>query len=141
MMFSRLCLLPLICSLVISCAFETTVTATTPETIENAITKASRYLREQGQQPDGSFSPQSGPAVTALAIAALVRTGTSADSPMVLRAVQYVLTFQQSDGGIYQRESAVANYETSIAILALHECNTLGQYEEIIKKARRFLTV
>jgi len=140
-MFSRLCLLPLIWSLVISCAFETTVTATTPETIENAITKASRYLREQGQQPDGSFSPQSGPAVTALAIAALVRTGTSADSPMVLRAVQYVLTFQQSDGGIYQRESAVANYETSIAILALHECNTSGQYEEIIKKARRFLTV
>ena len=60
---------------------------------------------------------------------------------MVSRAVAYLLTFQQSDGGIYQPESAVANYETSIAILALHECNSSGQYEEIIQKARQFLTV
>ncbi len=124
------------------CAFEeATVTAATPETIENAITKASLYLQEHGQQPNGSFSPQSGPAVTALTITALVRTGTPVDSQMVSRAVAYLLTFQQSDGGIYQPESAVANYETSIAMLALHECNTSGQYEEIIKKARRFLTV
>jgi len=132
---------PLICSFVVLFAFDEKLTATTPETVEDAMTKASLYLREYGQEPDGSFSPQSGPAITALAVTALVRTGTSADSPMVLRGVQYLLTFQQSDGGIYQRESAIANYETSIAILALHECNTSGRYDEIIQKAKRFLTV
>ena len=131
---------PLICSFVVLFAFDEKLTATTPETVEDAMTKASLYLREYGQEPDGSFSPQSGPAITALAVTALVRTGTSADSPMVLRGVQYLLTFQQSDGGIYQRESAIANYETSIAILALHECNTSGRYDEIIQKAKRFLT-
>ena len=132
---------PLICSVVVFFACDEKLTATTPETVKEAITKASLYLQEYGQEPDGSFSPKSGPALTALAVTALVRTGTSADSPMVLRGVQYLLTFQQSDGGIYQRESAVANYETSIAMLALHECNASGRYDEIIQKAKRFLTV
>ena len=141
MIAHRLFLVPLVCSLTICGVFEAKVTATTPEAIKHAIVRASQYLRESGQQSDGSFSPKSGPAITALCITALVRTGTPADSPMVTRAVAYLLTFQQSDGGIYQPESAVANYETSIAILALHECNISGQYEEIIQKARQFLTV
>jgi len=133
--------MPLILLAVVLFACNEKLNASTPETVQDAITKASLYLQEYGQEPDGSFSPQSGPALTALAVTALVRTGTSADSPMVLGGVQYLLTFQQSDGGIYQRESAVANYETSIAILALHECNTSGRYDEIIQKAKRFLTV
>ena len=137
----RMFSVPLIWLVVALFACNEKLNASTPETVQDAITKASLYLQEYGQEPDGSFSPQSGPALTALAVTALVRTGTSADSPMVLRGVQYLLTFQQSDGGIYQRESAVANYETSIAILALHECNTSGRYDEIIQKAKRFLTV
>ena len=141
MIAHRLFLVPLICSLTICGAFQAKVKATTPEAIEHAIFRASQYLQDSGQQSDGSFSPKSGPAITALCITALVRTGTAIDSRMVSRAVAYLLTFQQSDGGIYQPESAVANYETSIAILALHECNSSGQYEEIIQKARQFLTV
>ena len=141
MIAHRLFLVPLICSLIICGAFQAKVKATTPEAIEHAIFRASQYLQDSGQQSDGSFSPKSGPAITALCITALVRTGTAIDSRMVSRAVAYLLTFQQSDGGIYQPESAVANYETSIAILALHECNSSGQYEEIIQKARQFLTV
>ena len=72
----------LIWSFVILFTFEAKLTATTPEAIKDSITKASLYLRTYGQEPDGSFSPQSGPAITALVAAALVRTGTSADSPM-----------------------------------------------------------
>ena len=109
-----------------------------PKQLRTQLFRASQYLQESGQQSDGSFSPKSGPAITALCITALVRTGTAVDSRMVSRAVAYLLTFQQSDGGIYQPESAVANYETSIAILALHECNSSGQYEEIIKKPGSF---
>ena len=117
-----------------------TSTVTTPQEIKNAITKASSFLRDYGQQPDGSFSPQSGPAITALVVKALVQNGTPARDPMVERGIEYILTFQQPDGGIYQQESAVANYETSIAMLALHACNASRQYQEVIYRAEQFLT-
>lgn len=125
----------------ISCvAVGQTSTVTTPQEIKNAITKASSFLRDYGQQPDGSFSPQSGPAITALVVKALVQNGTPTRDPMVERGIKYILTFQQTDGGIYQEESAVANYETSIAMLALQACNASGQYQEVIHKAEQFLT-
>ena len=116
---------PLICLVVVLFACDEKLNASTPETVQEAITKASLYLQEYGQEPDGSFSPQSGPALTALAVTALVRTGTSADSPMVLRGVQYpnVSTIRW---WYYQRESAVANYETSIAILLFMSAILLG---------------
>ena len=107
-------------------------TGTTPQEMKNAIAKATSFLRNYGQQPDGSFSPQSGPAITALVVKALVQNGTPARDPMVERGIEYILTFQQPDGGIYQQESAVANYETSIAMLALHACNASRQYQEVI---------
>ena len=125
----------------ISCvAAGQTSTVTTPQEIKNAITKAASFLRDYGQQPDGSFSPQSGPAITALVVKALVQNGTPTRDPMVEQGIEYILTFQQTDGGIYQQESAVANYETSIAMLALHACNASGQYQEVIHKAEQFLT-
>jgi len=115
-------------------------TGTTPQEMNNAIAKATSFLRDYGQQPDGSFSPQSGPAITALVVKALVQNGTPARDPMVERGIEYILTFQQTDGGIYQQESIVSNYETSIAILALKACNASGQYQEIIQKAEQFIT-
>ena len=115
-------------------------TGTTPQEMNNAIAKATSFLRDYGQQPDGSFSPQSGPAITALVVKALVQNGTPARDPMVERGIEYILTFQQPDGGIYQQESAVANYETSIAMLALHACNASRQYQEVIYRAEQFLT-
>ena len=45
-----------------------TSTGTTTQEINNAIAKATTFLRDYGQQPDGSFSPQSGPAITALVV-------------------------------------------------------------------------
>jgi squalene-hopene/tetraprenyl-beta-curcumene cyclase len=115
-------------------------TGTTPQEMNNAIAKATTFLRDYGQQPDGSFSPQRGPAITALVVKALVQNGTPARDPMVERGIEYILTFQQPDGGIYQQESAVANYETSIAMLALHACNASRQYQEVIYRAEQFLT-
>ncbi|MEY3032776.1 MAG: hypothetical protein RLZZ622_1251, partial [Planctomycetota bacterium] len=44
--------------------------------VVKAITKASTFLMEQGQEPGGGFSPQVGLAVTALALTALVESGT-----------------------------------------------------------------
>ena len=140
MVFYRLSLITLFFLSICCVAAGQNSTVTTPLEVKNAITKASFFLREYGQQPDGSFSPQSGPAITALVVKALVRNGTPARDPMVERGIEYILTFQQTDGGIYQQESTVANYETSIAILALKACNASGRYQEIIQKAEQFLT-
>jgi len=140
MVFYRLSLITLFFLSICCVAAGQNSTVTTPLEVKNAITKASFFLREYGQQPDGSFSPQSGPAITALVVKALVRNGTPARDPMVERGIEYILTFQQTDGGIYQQESIVSNYETSIAILALKACNASGQYQEIIQKAEQFIT-
>lgn len=113
--------------------------AAVPTSHEVAITRATEFLIEQGQEPDGSFSPQAGPAVTALAVTALVKSGIPADHEAVTRAVGYLLSFRQSDGGIHRPDSGLANYETTIALMALAVCNTDGQHTKTITAARQFI--
>ena len=112
--------------------------AADPAAIRAAISKASAFLTEKAQADDGSFSAEVGPAVTALAVTGLVRSGTPADAPAVKKGLSYLLSFRQPDGGIYQPGSPVANYETSIALLALAACNGQGSYAEEIKGAEAF---
>jgi len=107
--------------------------------MRTAIAEASSYLIERGQAADGGFSAQVGPAVTALAVTALVKTGTPADAPAVQKAIDYLLRFKQADGGIYPPDSFVSNYETSIALVALAACNRDGRYDGQIKAAQAFV--
>jgi squalene-hopene/tetraprenyl-beta-curcumene cyclase len=104
-----------------------------------AIAKASAYLVEQGQAADGSFSSQAGPAITALAVTALVRSGTPADARAVQTGIAHLLSFRQPDGGIHPADSAVANYETSIALMALVACNADGRHDGAIRAATAFV--
>ena len=108
--------------------------------IRAAIERASTYLIKQGQAADGSFSAPNGPAVTALAVTALVKSGTPADAPAVKKGLDYLLGFQQADGGIHPPGSFASNYETSIALVALATCNGDGRYDAQIKAARAFVT-
>jgi squalene-hopene/tetraprenyl-beta-curcumene cyclase len=62
-----------------------------------------------------------------------------ADHPQVQKSLAYVKGFVQPDGGIYASESAVKNYETSLAILAFHKANTKGEYDQLIADAVGFL--
>jgi squalene-hopene/tetraprenyl-beta-curcumene cyclase len=112
--------------------------AADPAAIRAAITRASAFLADKAQADDGSFSAEVGPAVTALAITGLARSGTPVDAPVVKKGLEYLLSFRQPDGGIYQPGSPVANYETSIAMLALAACNGQGAYAEEIKGAEAF---
>ena len=113
--------------------------AAEPAAIRAAIDKGSSFLIDQGQAEDGSFSSQAGPAVTALAVTALARNGTPPDASAVQKAIGYLMRFKQSDGGIHPPESPVANYETSIAMLALAACNRDGRYDKEIKGAEAFV--
>jgi squalene-hopene/tetraprenyl-beta-curcumene cyclase len=105
---------------------------------KEAIAKASKFLAGC-QQESGSFKNELGPGVTALAVTALVRSGTPADAPVVKKAIDFLMSFRQPDGGVYTAGSPVANYETSIVMLALVACNKDGTLDKEIKEATAFL--
>jgi len=107
--------------------------------IRSAIDKASTHLAEKGQAADGSFSAEVGPAVTALVVTSLLRSGTPVDAPAVKKGIAYLLTFRRSDGALAPADSPVANYETSIALMALVACNGDGRYASEVKAAEAFL--
>lgn len=130
--------LPVILVLAITCHLPRTHAAD-EATIRAAVARAAAYLAERGQAADGSFSAEAGPAITALAVTALVRTGTPPDAPVVDKAVAYLVGFKRDDGGIHPPDSLVANYETSITLMALAACNRDGRHDATIKAAERFV--
>lgn len=81
------------------------------------------WLQKQ-QNPDGSFGQDtSHPALTALPVTAFQRHPlkrfTGFKSIFLETAYDYLRSFVQPDGGIYNPEKGLANYNTSIALLAL----------------------
>jgi len=110
-----------------------------PAAIRAAIAKGVTFLVEREQAADGSFSADVGPAVTALAVTALARSGSPPDDPAVKRGLAYLISFKQPDGGIYAPGSPVANYETSIGLMALAACNTDGGLDAEIEAAAEHL--
>jgi squalene-hopene/tetraprenyl-beta-curcumene cyclase len=110
-----------------------------PAVIRAGIKRGTTFLVEKEQAADGSFSADVGPAVTALAITALARSGLPPDDPAVKRGLAYLLSFRQPDGGIYAPGSPVSNYETSIGLLALAACNRDGSLDAEIKAAAEHL--
>src|SRR5262245_47536841 len=108
-----------------------------PKEVKATLDKALAYLRKS-QGTDGSFSPQrAGPGITALVAAGLLRNGVSPEDPVVAKALAYLESKVQKDGGIYDK--FLANYTTSIAIMAFAEANTNGKYDTLIKNATAFV--
>jgi squalene-hopene/tetraprenyl-beta-curcumene cyclase len=127
------------CLVACTTVVRTETRAADPDAIRAAIAKGARFLVEREQAEDGSFSADVGPAVTALAVTALVRSGTPADHPAVRKGLAYLMSFRQPDGGIYAPGSPVANYETSIGLLALAACNTAGALDGDIAAAAAYV--
>jgi hypothetical protein len=103
-----------------------------------AVARAVEFLAKN-QSPDGAFSPQTGAAVTALVVAGLLRSGRSADDPMVAKGLKYLEKFIQPDGGIYTPDGNYKNYETSLALAAFSEANKDGRYAEVMKGGEKFV--
>jgi squalene-hopene/tetraprenyl-beta-curcumene cyclase len=105
--------------------------------VQDVVKKAVDYLKKH-QGEDGSFSPKlAGPGVTALVVAALLRNGYSQDDPVVARGLDYLQNNVKKDGGIYDK--GLANYTTSVALMAFVEANKGGKYNAIIKNASTYL--
>jgi hypothetical protein len=101
------------------------------------VDKALAFLKTQ-QAADGSFSAKrAGPGITAVVVAALLRNGLSPKEPAIERALKYLEKNVQPDGGVYDK--ALANYTTSVAIMAFKEANKDGKYDAVLKNAAKFL--
>jgi squalene-hopene/tetraprenyl-beta-curcumene cyclase len=105
--------------------------------VKTLIDKGYAFLQKQ-QAEDGSFSAKrTGPGATALVVAALLRNGYGTDDPVVAKALTYLEKSVKKDGGIY--EKGLANYTTSVAVMALQVANKDKKYDTIIKNAGAFL--
>lgn len=110
-----------------------------PAVHQKTVQAGIQFLLLSQDREDGSFSKKLGPAVSAMCAFALLNNDVPADHPQVQKALAYVKGFIQPDGGIYAPDSAVKNYETSLAILAFHKANTKGEHDKLIADAVGFL--
>ena len=107
---------------------------------DELMQKAVAYYRsvqaENGSFGDGDYAP----AMTALAITGILRSG---QAPTTDEAVKKGLAFLeksvQKDGGIYVAGSNNRNYPTAISLLAFVEANKDHRYDTIIKNAVEYL--
>ncbi len=103
------------------------------------VDRAVEYLKVRGQAPDGSFSATAGIGPTALVVSGMTSVGISADDPAIAKALKFLESHVQSDGGIYRTDSKHQNYDTCLAMVALAGVNRGGRYDGIIKKAEAFV--
>src|SRR5438132_1105562 len=108
-----------------------------PQEIRAVLTKAVNYLKTS-QREDGSFSPKiAGPGVSALVAAGLLKNGLNPQEPVLARTLAYLEKQVQKDGGVYNK--ILANYTTSVAVMAFKEANQDGKYDGILRNAGNFV--
>ncbi|MGN0827137.1 MAG: prenyltransferase/squalene oxidase repeat-containing protein [Kiritimatiellia bacterium] len=109
---------------------------------ENAIKKGLAYL-DSVQRPNGSWSDETFPALTALPLWAYAGAGPLASTQAIAKATAFVVSKAQPDGGIYVPKTpgasgGLGNYNTCVCMTALH---ALGDRSlaPVILKARNFI--
>ncbi len=104
---------------------------------DDAIQRGIAYLRST-QADDGSWTNRPGPAITAMAVMVMLdQPDIDATDPTVARAIDYILSMQQPDGGIYN--GILPNYNTAISLSALSRVSNRPDVAEAIRKAQPFL--
>ncbi len=106
---------------------------------EQTVERAVNYLQTKGQGADGSFSPQVGPAVTAIVVTGLIGNGRSLEDPTVRKGLDYLTGFVRDDGGIYAEGSRIKNYETCVVLMAFAAANNDHRYDKIVKNADAYI--
>lgn len=109
-----------------------------PDAYQASIERAVNFLKTS-QADDGSWTAPTQVGITALVTASLVESGVTVDDPTVARAMQYLESYIQDDGGIYHPDSRHKNYETSITVLAFEAANDDGRYDAVLDNAVAFL--
>ena len=107
--------------------------------VEVMIHRAVDFLKNKAQGTDGSFSGHVGPGATAVVTLGMLQCGVSPDASPVAESLAYLKSFVQKDGGIYNPEGFLNNYETCLAMQCLVEANEDGKYDDIIAAAAKYV--
>ncbi len=107
------------------------------EKAQQSIAKGIAFLRGT-QNPDGAWTPQPGPAITAMVLAALLdQPGASLEDPALSKALAFVLSKVKADGGIH--DGILENYNTAICLSALSRLKDRPDVAPVIKNAQDYL--
>lgn len=107
--------------------------------VKAVVEKAHGFFKT-AQKDAGNFAanPRAGePGLTALIAAALVKNGIPGDDPVVAKALKYLESKVQKDGGV--ESQGLSTYMTSLAIMTFKEANTGGKYDKTIADAVKFV--
>jgi squalene-hopene/tetraprenyl-beta-curcumene cyclase len=108
--------------------------------VRDSIERGLAWLRKQ-QNADGSFGQDTlHPALSALPLVAFQRepTGRFAKEDFIAKGYAYLRGFAQPDGGIYNKDAGLANYNTSVCLLALNAAND-PKDQELLLNARAYI--
>ncbi len=112
-----------------------------PATGPEALQRGLEWLKAQ-QKPDGSWSDNRYPALTALPLWCFAQSDFPGREAIIKKAVDFLLTCSQDDGGFYRnlpgRGGGLSNYNTAICLSALGTLNDPA-LTPVLLKARRFL--
>lgn len=106
-----------------------------PTPMEN---KAAAFLLST-QGKEGAWLAKVGPAVTAMVVKGLVQNGKSVDDPAVAKALDFIASCKQKDGGYYVESNP--NYNSSIVLSMYASLPGVkdGKYAAEIKGLQTFL--
>ncbi len=103
--------------------------------IRDSLNRSLVWLRAQ-QNADGSFGKDTlHPALSALPLVAFQREPTArfAKEDFLSKGYAYLRGFTQPDGGIYSKENGLANYNTSVCLLALAGADDPKDLDTLLK--------
>ena len=105
---------------------------------QKSVKQGITFLKN-AQNKDGSWSNPKTIGITAICVTALLKNDVPATDETVDKALTFLKSHIQQDGGIYHPDSSHKNYETSITIMAFIQANKKKEYTKDIEKAVTFL--
>lgn len=104
---------------------------------QQSIARGIEYLRTT-QNADGSWTPEPGPAITAMVVRVMLeRKDISPSDPAVAKAIDYILSKVKEDGGIH--DGFLENYNTAICLSALSLVKNRPDAAAAVQKAQNYL--
>lgn len=97
------------------------------------------FLKNTQDHEKGYWTTPNAPGITALITTAFIRSGVPRDDPAVQKALEFLESNIQKNGGIYFSRSNHRNYETCIALTTFSLANKDGKYDKVISGAQKFL--
>ncbi|WP_437201315.1 prenyltransferase/squalene oxidase repeat-containing protein [Planctomicrobium sp. SH664] len=128
----------LIASLFAALAQQLLAAGPDPQQLQKSVDKGIGFLKTS-QSDDGSWTSPTSVGITAIVTQSLLSAGLPPSDPAVAKALKFLESKIQPDGGIYDAESSHKNYETAVVVMALTSANADGRYQKQIDQAVNFL--